>query len=221
MLSDDDDGGGSGNGGSSPDGHVRAPAGGGAAGGGGASSSADDDDIVRIVISTDNHVGFMERDPVRGHDSFIAFEEVLRHARDTKVRRGRPQRLYTGIVCRSRASRGRDCTHCVNAREAIASIPVLHAPHPRSLRTTPATLPALLARARATGRYGPPRGRPVPRKQAEPLHRRPVRLLSRAAGRDRGRSRPAAPQVPVRSPPTEPWRSCASTSWGTTPCACR
>ena len=90
MLSDDDGGGGSGDGGSSPDGHGHAPPAGSGAAGGGATAAAADDDIVRIVISTDNHVGFMERDPVRGHDSFIAFEEVLRHARDTKVRRRRP-----------------------------------------------------------------------------------------------------------------------------------
>jgi hypothetical protein len=33
------------------------------------------------MISTDNHIGFMERDPVRGSDSFLAFEEVLATAR--------------------------------------------------------------------------------------------------------------------------------------------
>lgn len=37
----------------------------------------DDDDTVRILLSTDNHLGYAERDPVRGMDSFAAFEEVL------------------------------------------------------------------------------------------------------------------------------------------------
>mmetsp|Transcript_8720 Transcript_8720/g.13022 ORF Transcript_8720/g.13022 Transcript_8720/m.13022 type:complete len:810 (-) Transcript_8720:149-2578(-) len=40
-----------------------------------------DDDIIRIVISTDNHLGFMSKDPTRGEDSFAAFEEVLHTAK--------------------------------------------------------------------------------------------------------------------------------------------
>eukprot|EP01041_Mallomonas_annulata_P006822 gene6822-13821_t len=36
-----------------------------------------DDDIVRILVSTDNHLGFLEKDAVRANDSFAAFEEVL------------------------------------------------------------------------------------------------------------------------------------------------
>ena len=35
-----------------------------------------DDGIVRILITTDNHLGYMEKDPVRSEDSFAAFEEV-------------------------------------------------------------------------------------------------------------------------------------------------
>lgn len=34
-------------------------------------------DTLRVMISTDNHLGFAERDNVRGMDSFSAFEEVL------------------------------------------------------------------------------------------------------------------------------------------------
>ena len=44
-----------------------------------------DDDIVRILVSTDNHLGFMERDAVRCDDSFAAFEEVLCVAKHKKV----------------------------------------------------------------------------------------------------------------------------------------
>ncbi len=35
------------------------------------------EDTLRIMISTDNHLGYNERDAVRGMDSFAAFEEVL------------------------------------------------------------------------------------------------------------------------------------------------
>ncbi|KAJ1407521.1 meiotic recombination 11-like protein A [Ochromonadaceae sp. CCMP2298] len=44
-----------------------------------------DDDIVRIMVSTDNHLGFMERDPVRCDDAMASFEEVLRTAREKQV----------------------------------------------------------------------------------------------------------------------------------------
>ena len=37
-----------------------------------------DDDIFRILVSTDNHLGFQDKSPVRYADSFAAFEEVLR-----------------------------------------------------------------------------------------------------------------------------------------------
>lgn len=36
-----------------------------------------DDDIIRILVATDNHLGFLGKDPVRCYDSFAAFEEVL------------------------------------------------------------------------------------------------------------------------------------------------
>jgi Calcineurin-like phosphoesterase len=36
-----------------------------------------DDDTLRIMLSTDNHVGYAESDNVRGNDSFAALEEVL------------------------------------------------------------------------------------------------------------------------------------------------
>ena len=40
-----------------------------------------DDDTIRIIVSTDNHLGYCERDAVRGYDSFCALEEVLYLAR--------------------------------------------------------------------------------------------------------------------------------------------
>jgi hypothetical protein len=44
------------------------------------------DDIVSILVATDNHLGYLERDPIRGNDSFVAFEEILLHARKQNVR---------------------------------------------------------------------------------------------------------------------------------------
>lgn len=50
---------------------------------------ADDDDVLdentlRIMVSTDNHLGYAEKDPIRGLDSFAAFEEVLFLAKSNK-----------------------------------------------------------------------------------------------------------------------------------------
>jgi len=44
-----------------------------------------DDDTLRIMLSTDNHLGYYESDPIRGLDSFAAFEEMLSLARTYKV----------------------------------------------------------------------------------------------------------------------------------------
>ncbi len=41
-----------------------------------------DDEILRVFIITDNHLGYMEKDPVRSDDSFAAFEEVNAHDRN-------------------------------------------------------------------------------------------------------------------------------------------
>ena len=51
----------------------------------------DDEDIddientLRIMIATDNHVGYQEKDPIRGNDSVAAFEEIMILARQHKV----------------------------------------------------------------------------------------------------------------------------------------
>lgn len=42
-------------------------------------------DSFRILISTDNHLGFSEKDPIRGNDSFTTFEEILSHGKRLKV----------------------------------------------------------------------------------------------------------------------------------------
>ncbi|KAF4554758.1 Double-strand break repair protein mus-23-like protein [Elsinoe fawcettii] len=42
-------------------------------------------DTIRILVSTDNHVGYAERDSERGNDSTKAFEEIMRLAKDRDV----------------------------------------------------------------------------------------------------------------------------------------
>lgn len=44
------------------------------------------DDIVRILIATDCHLGYAERDPIRGQDSLRTFEEILKLANAENVR---------------------------------------------------------------------------------------------------------------------------------------
>mmetsp|Transcript_32643 Transcript_32643/g.128181 ORF Transcript_32643/g.128181 Transcript_32643/m.128181 type:complete len:532 (-) Transcript_32643:1184-2779(-) len=41
--------------------------------------------VVRILVSTDNHLGFAEKHGTRGEDSFLAFEEVLRTAKEQRA----------------------------------------------------------------------------------------------------------------------------------------
>ncbi|KAM5539737.1 hypothetical protein V8D89_006550 [Ganoderma adspersum] len=38
------------------------------------------DDTIKIMLATDNHIGYLERDPIRGQDSIEAFKEVLQLA---------------------------------------------------------------------------------------------------------------------------------------------
>ncbi|KAI5273503.1 DNA repair exonuclease [Aureobasidium subglaciale] len=42
-------------------------------------------DTIRIMISTDNHVGYGERDPTRGNDSWDTFDEIMTMARERDV----------------------------------------------------------------------------------------------------------------------------------------
>lgn len=44
-----------------------------------------DSDTFRILIATDNHLGYKEKDPVRGGDSFASFEEILRTAKERRA----------------------------------------------------------------------------------------------------------------------------------------
>ena len=42
-------------------------------------------DTIRILVSTDNHVGYNERDPIRGDDSWKSFHEVMCLAKEQDV----------------------------------------------------------------------------------------------------------------------------------------
>lgn len=44
-----------------------------------------EDNAFKILIATDNHIGYLERDPIRGQDSFKTFEEILQIAEIEKV----------------------------------------------------------------------------------------------------------------------------------------
>ncbi|KAG1807498.1 Metallo-dependent phosphatase-like protein [Suillus subaureus] len=38
------------------------------------------EDIIKILVATDNHIGYLERDPIRGQDSINTFKEILQLA---------------------------------------------------------------------------------------------------------------------------------------------
>lgn len=38
------------------------------------------EDTIRILLATDNHIGYLERDPIRGQDSINSFREILQLA---------------------------------------------------------------------------------------------------------------------------------------------
>lgn len=45
----------------------------------------DDEDTFKILVATDIHLGFMEKDAVRGNDTFVTFDEILRLAQENEV----------------------------------------------------------------------------------------------------------------------------------------
>nr|KAF6466408.1 MRE11-like protein, double strand break repair nuclease [Rousettus aegyptiacus] len=44
----------------------------------------DDEDTFKILVATDIHLGFMEKDAVRGNDTFVTFDEILRLAQENE-----------------------------------------------------------------------------------------------------------------------------------------
>lgn len=45
----------------------------------------DDEDTFKILISTDIHLGYLEKDAIRGNDSYKTFDEILKHAKTEQV----------------------------------------------------------------------------------------------------------------------------------------
>ncbi|KAF9467208.1 Metallo-dependent phosphatase-like protein [Collybia nuda] len=41
---------------------------------------ADPNNVIKILLATDNHIGYLERDPIRGQDSVNTFREILQLA---------------------------------------------------------------------------------------------------------------------------------------------
>lgn len=48
-------------------------------------ADSDEANTLQILVATDIHLGYMEKDPIRGNDSIIAFEEILKEARTRNV----------------------------------------------------------------------------------------------------------------------------------------
>ncbi|CAH2225467.1 double-strand break repair MRE11 isoform X1 [Pelobates cultripes] len=46
---------------------------------------SDDKDTFKILVATDIHLGYLEKDAVRGNDSFVTFDEILRLAQENEV----------------------------------------------------------------------------------------------------------------------------------------
>ncbi|OWK18005.1 MRE11A, partial [Cervus elaphus hippelaphus] len=45
-------------------------------------AGADDENTFKILVATDIHLGFMEKDAVRGNDTFVTLDEILRLAQE-------------------------------------------------------------------------------------------------------------------------------------------
>ncbi|MGH0142698.1 UNVERIFIED_CONTAM: hypothetical protein FKN15_019690 [Acipenser sinensis] len=47
-------------------------------------NTLDDENTFKILIATDIHLGFMEKDAIRGNDSFVTFDEILKCAKENE-----------------------------------------------------------------------------------------------------------------------------------------
>ncbi|KAK6171195.1 hypothetical protein SNE40_019436 [Patella caerulea] len=45
----------------------------------------EDENTLKILLATDIHLGYMEKDPIRGNDSLVSFEEILEIAKKKEV----------------------------------------------------------------------------------------------------------------------------------------
>ncbi|XP_014448807.1 double-strand break repair protein MRE11 [Tupaia chinensis] len=49
------------------------------------SDALDDENTFKILVATDIHLGFMEKDAVRGNDTFVTLDEILKLAQENEV----------------------------------------------------------------------------------------------------------------------------------------
>lgn len=45
----------------------------------------DDEDTFKILIATDIHLGYLEKDAIRGNDTFSTLDEILKCAKTNQV----------------------------------------------------------------------------------------------------------------------------------------
>ncbi|XP_043114342.1 double-strand break repair protein MRE11 isoform X3 [Puntigrus tetrazona] len=50
-----------------------------------AGNTMDDEDTFKILIATDIHLGYLEKDAIRGNDTFITFDEIMKQAVQNEV----------------------------------------------------------------------------------------------------------------------------------------
>ncbi|MCJ8744722.1 hypothetical protein PDJAM_G00121880 [Pangasius djambal] len=48
-------------------------------------NTIDDEDTFKILIATDIHLGYLEKDAVRGNDTFVTFDEIMKCAKQNDV----------------------------------------------------------------------------------------------------------------------------------------
>ncbi|MBN3306762.1 MRE11 protein, partial [Amia calva] len=48
-------------------------------------NTRDDEDTFNILLATDIHLGYMEKDAIRGNDTFVTFDEILKCAKENEV----------------------------------------------------------------------------------------------------------------------------------------
>ncbi|XP_062843975.1 double-strand break repair protein MRE11 [Trichomycterus rosablanca] len=48
-------------------------------------NTIDDEDTFKILIATDIHLGYLEKDAIRGNDSFVTFDEIMKCAKQNEV----------------------------------------------------------------------------------------------------------------------------------------
>ncbi|TRY58065.1 hypothetical protein DNTS_022710 [Danionella cerebrum] len=48
-------------------------------------NTVDDEDTFKILIATDIHLGYLEKDAIRGNDTFVTFDEIMKHAVQNEV----------------------------------------------------------------------------------------------------------------------------------------